>query len=191
MAIFFSFPTIGPVPIDLIIKENIRTELGITSNPVESGAEVNDHAYVKPKKVTFQIADRNKAATFEALRIFQELREPFSVTMGLTTIENCLIETMDFSNDKENPHVLKGQVEIREIILAESNFTSNEDGTEYNNGQPGGKNSTNQAAPASSRSGDAATADRAAGTVNRGDNPTTTVSPTSGETSTFLKGVFG
>lgn len=191
MTTLFSAPSIGPVPFDLIIKETVRTETGITSNPVESGAEVNDHAYIKPIKITFQIADRNVAATYEALRYLQELREPFDVITGLTVVDTCLIETMDFTRDKQNSNVLSGQVEIRQVIIAESNFSSNEDGTTYQNGEPGGKNSTTQAAPASSRSGDAATADRAAGTVNRSDNPATTVSPTEPNNASFLKNVLG
>ena len=60
---------IGPVPINCILSEKHTSEVEITGNPIETGAEVNDHAYVKPKKVILEVADRNAGKRSIPVRI--------------------------------------------------------------------------------------------------------------------------
>ena len=52
MTIIAFSKTIGPVPIDCILSEDHSSEVDITSNPIETGSEVNDHAFIRPKQVT-------------------------------------------------------------------------------------------------------------------------------------------
>ncbi|MFC1176723.1 phage baseplate protein, partial [Pasteurella multocida] len=43
---------IGKITLDVVTTEEHTSELSITDNPIESGAEIADHAVVKPKQVT-------------------------------------------------------------------------------------------------------------------------------------------
>ncbi len=179
MSVILFSPTIGPVPVSVFIKEEHETSLGITMIPIETGADVTDHAYIKPKKLTLQIGAENPADTWNALVRFQESRVPFVIVTGLTVFENMLIERLSASRDQQYSKVLYGIAELREIIIVDTSFASVSDADAPPAGKPGGSKSSRSARPTSSRSKDAVTADRAAGTTTRGDAPTKTA-PTTG-----------
>ena len=40
---------LGPVGFDAVLSETISASSTVTSNPIESGAEVNDHIFTNPK----------------------------------------------------------------------------------------------------------------------------------------------
>lgn len=174
---------IGPVAISVIVKESHESEIGITSDPIETGAEVNDHAYLMPKKVTLEIADKNGAATFNALVRFQESRVPFNLVTGLTVYKNMLVKRITPDRDKDNSSILQGSVDLQEIIIVDTAYASaqaDEDDEKLSGtkrGGPGGEKSTRATRPTASNTGDATTSDKAAATVARGDSPTTTVPP--------------
>lgn len=161
-AIAFS-NSIGPVFIDCVISEKPSAELEITEIPVESGARITDHALILPKKVTLDIASASAAASYNALVAFQERREPFTLVTGLAVFDNMLIKRIEPERDATYSQVLRATVDLQEIVIVE---TGGSGGTR---GQPGGKKSTRAAPPSPSRSGDQATADRAAGTAHRGE----------------------
>lgn len=179
MMILFS-KTIGPIPVSVIVKENHRSSLGITENPIETGAKITDHAYVEPKRLELEFADANAAATYNALVRFQEARVPFTVVSGLYVYTNMLIKGLSADRDHKTANVLSGKVELQEAIIVSTAYTTSEGETSssaQSKGKPGGKKSTQAARPTSERAGDAATADRASGTVTRGDTPAKTVAP--------------
>lgn len=162
--------TIGPIPINCILSERHQSDVEITGNPIETGAEVNDHAYVKPKQVILEIADRNAALMYNALVRFQESRVPFYLVTGLTVYKDMLIKSIDATRDKTHSTILHATVTCQEVIIV-STGSASEAGP---GGGPGGKKSTGAAKP---NANNAKTADRAASTVQAGDNPTTTVPP--------------
>jgi len=93
-AILFS-PSIGPIPVSVLISERHVSDLEITGNPIENGAEVNDHAYIKPKEIRLEIADANAAQTFNDFLRVQASRDPFDLVTGLTVYRNMLIAGID------------------------------------------------------------------------------------------------
>lgn len=160
---------IGPIPIDVIVKEQHETELGITQNPIETGAEITDHAYRKPKRLTLDIADGAAAETFNALVRFQESRIPFTIVSGLFAYPNMLIASNKFTRDATFSNVLNGTVELQEIIIVNTAYAVAEDGDQ---GSSAKNRSVGRAArPTREAAGDAVTADRASGPVQRGDAP--------------------
>lgn len=186
-AIAFS-RAIGPVPISCVIREQPRSELEITEIPIETGAAVTDHAYPTPKKVTLEVADEGAAATFAALVRFQESRVPFTLVTGLSVFRNMLIKKIEGDRDKDSSRILKATIDLQEVIIVDTAYaTADPDGRAPGAGNPGGDKSTRAARPTSSRAGDPATANRAAGTVHSGDNAT---KPVSNGTS-ILNRVFG
>ena len=178
---------IGPVPINCILSEKHTSEVEITGNPIETGAEVNDHAYVKPKQVVLEVADRNAAEMYNILVRFQESRAPFYLVTGLTVYEDMLIQAIDATRDKTHSTILKATVTCRQVIIVSTGSAPAGEGKQPS-GNPGGKNSKGAARPSAEGANNATTSTRAASTVQSGDNPTTGVS--SGKSQSLLKQMF-
>lgn len=168
---------IGPVPIDAFLQETHRSDLSITRNPIEFGADVTDHAYVEPKQIIIwggvgsapgrlgivggQAATRVSAA-YEAMVALQESREPFDIVTGLTFYEDMLIESIEVTRHKDNSNILEFYASLREVIIVESTYA---EGQGVSKGKTPGKGAAN------------ANADqRAAANVNRGQVGTQAVS---------------
>ncbi|CTQ67111.1 phage baseplate protein [Roseibium alexandrii] len=123
MSVIAFSKSIGPVEVDCLISEKHTSELEITGNPIESGAEANDHAYVKPKEVVLEIADENASATFQELIRFQEKREPFSLNTGLSTYKNMLVQSVQAKRDARHSKILSATVTLKEVkIVGSSGF---------------------------------------------------------------------
>jgi hypothetical protein len=181
---------IGAIPVEVVLTEGHRSSLGITSNPIETGAEVTDHAYVKPKQCAIEFADGNAAATYQALVRFQESRVPFIVVTGLYVYRNMLIETLVAERDNHTSKIVKGTAELREVVIVSTvRVASAGEGNRGQSGQPGGTNSTRAATPDSSIAGNSGTADRVASTVTRGDQAAIDVAPAQRES--ILRQVVG
>lgn len=189
-AILFS-GLIGPIPVSVIMRETHRSSLGITENPIETGASVTDHAYVNPKSLSLEFADAFAAATYNALVRFQETRTPFTIVSGLFVYTNMLIKDLTATRDASTSRILDGRAELQEIIIVSTAYTSTEASANdpQSTGQPGGANSTQSARPTSERAGNPVTADQAAGTTMRGDAGTVTPAPA--ENQSVLAGMFG
>lgn len=173
-AILFS-GAIGPIPVSVVLTESHSSTLGITENPIETGAKITDHAYVEPKRLTLDFADANAALTYNALLRFQESRVPFTVVTGLYVYSNMLIRSLKAERDDTFSRILKGSADIQEVIIVETAYASADQDSEVpDSGQPGGAKSTKSASPSKGRAGDATTRDRVSGSVQRGDAPAKT-----------------
>lgn len=193
MSVIAFSPVIGPVPISCCLRERHASDVEVTRNPVEFGADVTDHAYVLPKKISLEIADENAALTYNALVRFQESRIPFTIVTGLYVYTNMLITRMDAERDATFSRVLKAEVFIQEIIIVGTAYVPGDGDPK---GNPGGAKSTRAARPDPRRSGDAVTADRASGTSMRGDAGTRTApvggsSPAGIRNQSILSSMFG
>lgn len=166
MIIAFS-SSIGPVPLQVLLSEKHNSEVEVTSNPIETGAEVNDHAYVKPKKVELEVADGNAAATFNALVTFQEAREPFTLVTGFRVYENMVITEVDATRDKTHSKVLKATVRCREVIIVETG-TAEDDSKD-------GKDKSKSDKTSKDKANNSKTADKTNNGANAGDKGGTTV----------------
>lgn len=188
MSVIAFSSVIGPVPISCILTEKHESGLEITLNPVEFGADITDHAYVRPKRVTLDIADAGAALTYNDLVRFQESRVPFTLVTGLSLYRNMLIKSLDADRDASFSRVLRCKVELQEIIIVDTAYAAADGSDAPQAGKPGGEKSTQAARPTKGRAGDAATADRASGTVQRGDAPASAATP---KEQTVLKKYFG
>ncbi len=185
-AIAFS-TAIGPVSIDCVISERPNSELQITEIPIESGARITDHAVLAPKKLTLEIANGNVAESFRALVAFQESRVPFTIVTGLNVFNNMLIKSINPERDATFSRILRASIDLQEAIIVETAYDPGATGaTGSSRGQAGKTRSTT---PSAARSGDAATSDKAAGPVNRGD--TGGNAPTPQNRSILDRGLFG
>lgn len=180
--------SIGPVAISCVLKEAHTHRLGITRVPIETGAAVTDHAYIEPKKLRLDFADANAAATFNALSRFQESRVPFAVVSGLYVYTNMLIEELAADRDAAFSKVLSGYADLHEVIIVETAYAQSEQG---GSGSGAGEKTSGQSStPSKAKSGDSATANRASGTVTRGDAAATTTSGSTPANRSILRSMF-
>lgn len=124
--------TIGAVPVSLIETEEHKSELEITSLPVESGADITDHAYVKPKTVTLKGLIGNgyggfrgsfiTAAGYQALVRYQAARRPFYLVTGINVYKDMLIQSITVPRDSLNANVLEFTVVCKQVKIIGSGF---------------------------------------------------------------------
>jgi len=119
--------SIGGMVMDVVVEETHTDDLEITEHPVEQGASVTDHAYLKPAALTIRagVSDSGGAGTgdrrcveyYQKLRELQGKREPFDVVTGKRSYTNMLIKSLTVVTDHENENVLSFTAELRELIL--------------------------------------------------------------------------
>lgn len=112
----------------VVTEENATDTLEITEHPVQSGACIADHAYVKPAEVSIkflygvQNGDLNEIYT-ELLEL-QSARELFTVTTGKRSYENMLLKSLTQTTDKNTENVLSIAADFKQIIVAEVETTT-------------------------------------------------------------------
>ena len=125
---------IGGYFFDGIMNINHSRELEITENPVETGASVVDHSYVKPAELTMQVlmsdvhrsiypgqfdgAKSRSLAAWDILKKIQSSRIPCSVFTPLGLYNNMLISSIEATEDASTVYALNATVMLREIPIA-------------------------------------------------------------------------
>jgi hypothetical protein len=161
--------TIGPVPVDVILKEKHSSKVTVTEIAIETGAKITDHAHVNPKKHELEFASSTAAETWNALVKFQESRVPFTAVSGLFVYTNMLITDLDAERDQKTSKVLKGTAVLQEAVLVETAVSS------ANDSSNDGKSDKNKSKSVSKDKAKGDAKDKASGTVGRGDSPAKTV----------------
>lgn len=188
MSVIVYSPAIGPVKIDVVIAEDHTSEIEITSNPIENGSEVNDHAYLAPKQVSFEIASSEAAATYQALVRFQESRVPFTLVTGLMLYRNMLIKSISAKRDKRTSRILGGTIQMQEVIIVSTGGGLAGFGGLLDAFDGVGNVLKRQAVPVTALAQTAAIGDIVAGTVARGDSPVSNFGGSAAEA--ILRSVF-
>ena len=165
MSVIAMSRAIGPVPISCVLTEKHESSIEISEIPIETGSRISDHAYVRPKRVTLDVADANAAATYAALVRFQESRVPFVLVTGLSVYKDMLVKSIDVARGAGHSRVLSAKVECQEVIIVSTAYASGASKA----GNAGGSKSTKAATASKGAAGDAATANRASGTATSGD----------------------
>lgn len=125
---------IGGYFFDGIMSIKHTRELKITENPVETGASIVDHSYVKPATLTMQVlmsdvhrsiypgqfdgAKSRSLAAWDVLKKIQESRIPCSVFTPLGLYNNMLIASIDTTENSKTVHGLNATVTLQEIPIA-------------------------------------------------------------------------
>ena len=125
---------LGEIKLDIIITESASSTSRITKNPVENGADMNDHIIIEPMsfKMTAVVSnsisnildlptalDRTKAqSAWNDLLELQMNREPFTLVQGLKTYDNIVIQSLTETQDKDTSKGLFFTATLTEIIVA-------------------------------------------------------------------------
>lgn len=120
--------SIGPFNATVTLEEIASDDLEITQHPVQQGAAITDHAYLKPAtvsiKIMFSDADAPLAETYAKLRQLQASREPFDVVTGKRVYKNMLLKSLGQTNDAQTENVLSISAELQEIFIVQVETTT-------------------------------------------------------------------
>ena len=133
-ALLYCKTNIGGYFFDGFMQVEHNIELQTTSNPVETGASVVDHAYVKPAELTMEVMmsdvhqslvpEQFTGASFRSVNAWQVLRKlqsdriPMSVFTRLGLYTNMLITKLATTDTAETFRALSAEVTLREIPVA-------------------------------------------------------------------------
>ncbi len=130
---------ISTVELDIIISESATATIRVTENPVEHGANVNDHIIVEPRTFTtngvvsnisssvigqfarvpavFSQSTSKSKEAWEALLELQINRTPFTLIQGLKKYDNVVILSLTESQDKDTANGLFFTANMKEIVF--------------------------------------------------------------------------
>lgn len=133
-ALLYCKTNIGGYFFDGFMKLSHTLETEVTKNPVETGASIVDHSYIKPPKldIDIQMSDVNESlvqnqfsggwsrsvTAWNILKKIQEDRIPFSVFTRLGRYDNMIITRLTSDDDSETISSLKAKVTLEQIPVA-------------------------------------------------------------------------
>lgn len=133
-AMLFCKTNIAGYFFDGFLQVDHSRNLHITSNPVETGASVVDHAYLEPATVTMKVmmSDVHESiipgqfseltfrhtSAWAVLKQIQESRIPVDIFTKLGYYKNMLIKSLSANDDKETFRALQATVTLVEIPVA-------------------------------------------------------------------------
>lgn len=119
---------------DAFLRLDHTSKLTITTHPVQTGANISDHAYLEPKELTIEIGMSDTAKSladnqfeggwsrsvkaYEILRSLQASRIPMQVLTRLGVYQNMLIETITVPDDYRTLYGLRATITMKEILVA-------------------------------------------------------------------------
>jgi len=130
--------TLGNFIFDAFLNIQHESNLEITDHPIQTGANVSDHAFMEPQRVTFEIGmsdvmqdiSSNAVVNFSnidtstrsinayrMLRKLQENRIPIQAITKLWTYNNMMVESISAPEDNKTAYALKATVTLKEIFV--------------------------------------------------------------------------
>lgn len=120
---------------DAVLRVDHSQQMRVTEHPVQTGANLVDHAYLMPARVTLEVGmsdamDRYQAGQYtsdssksvSAFKTFLQLqsdRAAITLTTRLKTYNNMIIESIDAPDDAKTMTGLRARISLRQIIAAE------------------------------------------------------------------------
>jgi hypothetical protein len=133
---------ISTIELDIIITEGAVATARVTSNPVENGADSNDHIIIDPMSFTttgvvsdassgtidqfsrvadtFTKSTSRSADAWEDLLRMQAGKIPFTLVQGLRRYSNVILLSLSEQQDKDTANGLFFTATMKELILAGS-----------------------------------------------------------------------
>lgn len=118
----------GFIP-NVTVEEHHEDELVITEHPVENGAEITDHSYKRPEKVTIKCGWSNSSFAalgnpayidqiYQAFLALQRSRQPFMILTGKRSYTSMLARKVSVTTDEKTENILMMVVECQQVIIA-------------------------------------------------------------------------
>ena len=122
--------SIGPFNGYVCMDEDSHDELEITQHPVQRGAEITDHAYLKPSTVSIRFIYVPNIISTPLDQLYQQLldlqasREPFSIVTGKRVYQNMLFRSLSVTTDVTKENILYVMGDFQQIILVDIEQTN-------------------------------------------------------------------
>lgn len=124
--------SIGTLVPDVVIREVNKDEMVVTDHPVERGAAITDHAFLRPVEVEMQLAWSDSTGGYvgyaqgfyDELLALQKSREPFDVSTGKRNYQNMLITSIAVTTDEKTESIVLVNARLREIIIVSTQTTT-------------------------------------------------------------------
>ncbi len=131
---------IGFIVPHVVVSEKHVDTLEVASHPVQTGANISDHAWVKPGEVTMtcgfagggSLLDMVETSAlgvsvglspeemYEELLTLQRICEPFEVVTSKRTYSNMLLKQVDVTTDKQNKNNLMCTLTMVQVLLSDT-----------------------------------------------------------------------
>ena len=130
---------ISNIELDIIIQEGANASVRLTENPVENGANMNDHIIVQPMNFfvsgvvsnissttigafsnagnVFNQSSTKAKEAWDALLELQVNRTPFKLVQGLKEYNNIIILNLTETQDKDTSKALFFTATMKEVII--------------------------------------------------------------------------
>lgn len=123
--------SIGDITLDAVVTENHGHSLQVTEHPVEDGADITDHARVKPDSITLDCAVTDtprgvepspgrSAGIWESLRLLMDKATLVSVVTTLRVYENMILENLSAPRTAKEAGGLRFTATLREIRVVQN-----------------------------------------------------------------------
>lgn len=114
--------SIGGLVAPCTISERHTDQLVITDHPVESGANITDHAYMQPQRVDITIAygsglTMSLSDYYQKFLDLQSSRATFEIVTGKRKYKDMLIEAIEVQTDARSENLLMIQLHCRQVII--------------------------------------------------------------------------
>jgi len=125
---------IGGFFFDAFFNVDHTSKTKITSHPVQTGANITDHAYQEPDELSIEIGMSDcmqdiiqgqfgggwsrSVTAYEVLREMQQQRIPMQILTRLKLYQNMMIETISAPDNLTTLYGLRATITFREIIVA-------------------------------------------------------------------------
>lgn len=117
---------IGGIVADVTVEEVHLDEAMITEHPVETGAPISDHMYLRPQELECKVGFSNSTAQSEgwvqaAYQLFialQQARQPFAVSTGKRYYPVMLVRALRVTTEQYTENVLNLVVSMKQLLTA-------------------------------------------------------------------------
>lgn len=143
---------------DVVISEMHSDQVTVTNHPVDTGADLSDHAIIQPTTVTctFAWSDSSRAINsaldgsilqglettkdvYEKLLSLMRARQPLRLSTGKRAYENMIITALKTTSSVETESAAIIEITFQEVFMARAQTVSLSRIKQKNAGRTGGK----------------------------------------------------
>ncbi len=126
------YTNVAGVFFDAVISESVEDTLTICQHPTQLGADIADHAYRNPTKITLSVgisdamgnyssdgypgSGTKSSRAYEWLVEIQRLRIPLKVRTHFKSYDNMLITSVSYDHDNSTTDGLRATLQLEEIM---------------------------------------------------------------------------
>ena len=135
----------GGIVAQCVIEEHHTDEMEITSHPVELGANISDHAFLRPQELTVRMAwnasgVQGLISNFQSISTgslgdplqqfynqlldLQATRQPFAIVTAKRAYQNMLISSLSTMTDQSTANILMITARCRQVIIVQTMVTN-------------------------------------------------------------------